>query len=92
MLTEFVVVKVFNKLNARLRVDRLRQDAEITITYDRRVRRIQDVAYHEVSTPEAADRWFSRSASNPEHGSWLEFHERMCARDPNWLVNQGPVS
>ena len=89
-LQSFVVTRAFNKLFARLHVDCWLKEASVTISFDRRIRRIEVVPFHDVADPAMAEAWFSKSAS-VEHGSWLEFHAMMCARDPQWLVPEEPL-
>ena len=73
MLASFTVTRTFNKLRATLVVDCTRKEADVILTYDRRIRHIGKIAYHEVSTPEMAEQWFGRPyASKPELGNLME--------------------
>lgn len=73
MLANFTIVRTFNKLRATLVVDCVRKDADVTLTYDRRLRHHQAVRFDLCSTPEIAERYLSREdIVHPEHGTMIE--------------------
>jgi hypothetical protein len=78
MLANFTIARHFNNLRATLVVDCTRKEASISLTYNRRLRECRDIPYHEVSTPDIAEAWLSRtSITAPEHGNMLEAIEHQ---------------
>lgn len=77
MLDFFQMSRTFHKLRVTLYVDTRTKDAAVTITYDRRIVRLDySTAFHYVATPELADKWFSRDMG--ERGNLVEFLEWQC--------------
>jgi hypothetical protein len=73
MLANFTIVRTFYKLRVTLIVDCVKKDADISVTYDRRLRHCQPVRFDLCSTPEIAERYLSRADINhPEHGNMIE--------------------
>ena len=63
MLTSFVSTTTFNLLRVTMVVDCVQQDAQVTLTYNRRLRDFRDVPYHEVQTPAAAEAYLRRPSA-----------------------------
>jgi len=73
MLKMFQCKSTYQKLVVSIHVDIEKKDVSGTITYDRRIVRLFDVAdapFHEVSTPEKAEAWLRRPIG--ERGSMVE--------------------
>lgn len=74
MLALFIRKRTFCKLQVTLYVDCEKQEASITVTYDRRIKAVDPVSFHEVRDPELAKKWLSREVG--EHGNFIETLER----------------
>lgn len=80
MLTMFTMEKTFYKLVIRLYVDAKRQESSVTVTYDRYIRHTSDIPFHEVATPELAERWLAKPMG--ERGNLVEYMEWRCRTEP----------
>lgn len=77
MLAHFAVRRDFNKLAVVLYVDCQREEASATVTYSRRIIRLNvPVPFQDAATPEAAEGWLCRPVG--ECGSLLERLEYDC--------------
>lgn len=75
MLANFTICRTFNKLRVTLVVDCVRKDADLALTYDRRLREQRAVPFWEVETPEKAEAYLSRPAG--ELGTMVETIEHQ---------------
>lgn len=75
MLANFTITRTFHKLRATIIVDCVRKEANVTLTYDRRLRECRDIPYHEVSMPDTAEAWLSKPYS--EYGNLIESLENQ---------------
>jgi hypothetical protein len=80
MLTQFTIEHTFYNLRMTLYVDTKQRNASLTVTYDRYIRHMGDIPFHEVSTPDLAEKWFSRPCG--ERGNFIEFMEWRCRTEP----------
>ena len=80
MLAFFQIKRIFNKLQVTMTVDCEHREAEILVKYDHRiVRAAEHIPFHEVMTPELADRWFANVRN--ERGTFMESLE--------WQIRSG---
>jgi hypothetical protein len=80
MLTMFVMEKTFYKLTMCLFADTKREEASVTVTYDRYIRQTADIPFRDVATPELAEAWFSKLVN--ERGNVVEYMEWRCRTEP----------
>jgi hypothetical protein len=73
MLTFFKVRSTFYKLTVSITVDLDTKDAQICVSYDRRIVSIESVPLHEVRTVELATAYLKRPMG--ERGNLVEFLE-----------------
>lgn len=76
MLTDFRMQRTFHDTIVRLYVDRVRKEANVTITHKRRITAMSTIRYDEVDTVEAAEAWFRKERS--EHGNTVEHFDWQC--------------
>lgn len=85
MLSTFTIKRHFNALKVAMYVDCEKREAEITCTYQRRLRYVGKVQFALVGTPEDAERYLSRdSVSHPELGNMIEALEAQYRG--NWGI------
>lgn len=76
MLAAFTTRSRFYKLTVTLAVDCEDKSAEMTITYDRRILRIEAVSFYDVREPALAEAYLGRPMG--ERGSFVEALEWSC--------------
>ena len=76
MLSMFQVKRTFYKLTVSVLVDVDRKQADMTITYDRRIVCMGAVPFWKMSTPDAAESFLGAPAG--ERGNMMESWEWQC--------------